>query len=139
MDFLDIVNGRFYHTQTGGFYKRLPQVKAQYTAEDLNGMSETERVPFDYETVNMQEWRYQQLIRNLVDVDASTVVIKARIDVGFAVGTHVTLWQGGLYRITNVVRDTSQVSKEAFYVLPIPLGTEYILTLTEVENTWGLA
>lgn len=138
MDFLDIMNGRFYHTQSGGFYKRLPQIKATYEAADINGIGETERIPFDYEAVNAQEWRYRQIIRNLVDIDASTVVIKTRIDVGFAVGSHITLWQGGLYRITNVVRDTSQVSQEAFYVLPVPLGTEYILTLTEVENTWGL-
>lgn len=134
MDFLDIMNGRYYHTQAGGLYKTLPT--ATYTVDDET--VHKARIPIDYETVNMQEWRYQQILRNLVGTDAGVTAIKTRIDYGFAVGQHVALWDGGLYRITGVMRDTSGATPESFYVLPTPLGTEYILTLTQVENAWGL-
>lgn len=137
MDLLDIINGKFYCTQSGGLYKTLPDPFTGSNAP-INGAEESERIAIDYEQVNTQEWRYQQILRNMMNYDASTVAIKTRVNYGIMPKMHITLATGGLFEVTGITRDTSAVSKEAFMVLPEPVGTEYIITLQEVQNPWGL-
>ena len=138
MDYLDIIAGRYYSTLTGKYYEVLP-IGVALAGKDEDHDPRTVGIPFDYEIVDPTEWRYRNLITNLVEKEAATLTIKAKDLLGYRVGSFVVTMDGRLCEITSIVQDTKNSRLEATRIFPIPLATEYVLRLTERENPWGIA
>lgn len=137
MDFLDIMEGKYAKTHTGRYFERLPDtVTYPATIEDIYNLSEGQ--DFDYEVVDPTAWRYKTLISNLEDTQAADATIKTCEALVWKVKKHVVLDTGRLMLIISVTEDVSAVEREAARLMPVPIGTEYILRLIEVENPWGL-
>lgn len=130
MDFLDILQGRYEQTYNGRYYKKLPT-----PAIDA---SEAAPQPFDYEHVDVTEWRYQQLIGNLIVTDAANTTIKTRTSIKFTPNTHVALQDGNLYLITSITEDPRSVPKEAARIMVVPVGLEKVIRLRQVDDPWGI-
>ena len=128
MDYLDILNGKYYQTYDGSYYKRLPRAGEQTEAP----------IAFSYEHIDPTEWRYKQLLQGLNETAAATASIKTRENHDYQVGKWVVLQDGKLYTILSCSLDMNAASREAARLLQIPIGAEYILRLAERENPWGL-
>lgn len=137
MDFLDILNGRYDSTHAGRYFERLPSTVAYpSTIEEVYALEEGQ--DFDYEIVDPMTSRYKMLISNLSDSEAADETIKTRDERAYEAKKHILLDDGRLMMITSVVVDATAAQKEAARLMAVPIGTEYILRLIEVENPWGL-
>lgn len=136
MDFIDIIEGRYYKTHTGRYYPVLPKLFTG-TLSDLYN-SDT-GIDFDYEPVDPTAWRYRNIINNLSDKQSADATIKTCEADEWKVGAHVLLDNGRLCMILSVSEDVQAASREAARLMPIPPGTEWVIRLVEVDNPWGLA
>lgn len=136
MDYLDIMQGRYFSTLTGKYYEELPV--GGLVEKGKNPNTRAVGVPMDYETVDPTEWRYRNLITNLVEKEAATLTIKTREALGYKVGSFIITMDGRLCEITSVIQDVRSAQKEALRIFPAPFGTEYIIRLTERDNPWGI-
>ena len=133
MDILDIYNGRFYQTYSGRYFRRLPEsITFLRSVEDLYKVEDGE--DFDYEFVDPTSWNYKKLFGNLTELEYANASIKSRDALDWKVKGYVVLEDGRLYIISFVAEDTMAAEREAARLMPIPVGTEYILRLVEVEN-----
>lgn len=128
MDFIDIQEGRFNQTYTGKYYALLPYLVEQAPAAAL----------FDYEYVDTDSRSYRQILQNVTTTEAADVTIKTREQLSFKPGQHISLEDGRLFAIISVSVDRSSASKEAARLSPLPVGSEIILRLVEVDNPRGL-
>lgn len=138
MDYLDLMLGKYYQTMTGKYFEDIP-IGHTLRTEDGAADSRSVGIPFDYETVNPAEWHYKNLLSNLVEKEAATLTVKTREAIGFRVGSYVLTMDGRLCEITSVTEDVRGAGIEAMRLMPLPLGTEYILRLTERENPFGIS
>ena len=134
MDFLDICMGRYNQTCTGKYYKMLPD--ATEITDDAGNVPYG--IPFDYEYVDVTTRAYKQLIGNLTESEGIVTAIKTREALEWKIGAFIILMDGKLCSVISINEDRSNTGKEAARILPIPLGTEYVLRLTEYENPRGL-
>lgn len=133
MDILDIYHGRFYQTYSGRYFRRLPEsITFLRSVEDLYKVEDGE--DFDYEFVDPTAWNYKKLFGNLLENDYANATIKTQDAIDWRVTSYVVLEDGRLYTISSVTEDTMAAEREAARLMPIPVGTEYILRLVEVEN-----
>lgn len=133
MDLLDILQGRAAQTNPGTYYEKLPEALPFFTnAADL--YKDAAGTPIDYEYVDPTEYHYKSLLGNMIDKDGATTTIKTRDALEYRVGGYIVLADGGLYAIISVTRDTSAASKQAMRFSSIPLDTEYVIRLVQVEN-----
>jgi hypothetical protein len=88
--------------------------------------------------VDVTEWRYQQLIGNLIVTDAANTTIKTRTSIKFTPNTHVALQDGNLYLITSITEDPRSVPKEAARIMVVPVGLEKVIRLRQVDDPWGI-
>ena len=130
MDFLDIMQGRLFNTYAGKYYEKLPDATLD---EEQDAAFQ-----FDYEYIDMTSKTYKHLISNLTECDGVTSAIKTNEQLKWRVGGFVILTDGRLCTIVSVNEDRTNASQEAGRLLAIPLGTEYILRLTEYENPRGI-
>lgn len=137
MDILDIYEGRYYKTHSGTYYQRLPAPTLYTTALDLYNLEAG--TFFDYEVVDPASWEYRNLIGNLVETEAVSTTIKTCEQLEFKPNEFIVLDTGKLFKIYSITEDTSAASREAARLLPIPIGTEYVLRLIEIENPRGIA
>ena len=128
MDFIDIQEGRFNQTYTGKYYALIP-----YLVEKA-----PPAVLFDYEYVDKETRAYKHILQNVTDDEAADLTIKTREQIPFKARQHVSLEDGRLFAIISVGIDRSSASKEAARLSPLPLGSDIILRLVEVENPRGL-
>lgn len=133
MDVLDIFQGRYYQLNPANYYDTLPV--PQLIAQDPSEIPVPE--PIDFEWVDTREWQYRALIGNLIDRDSANATIKTRDAIDYKVGGYITI-NGRLYTISSVTEDVSASSREARAIMMLPLGTEYVLRLVEIENPWGI-
>ena len=136
MDILDIYNGRYYNTYLGTYYKKLPSPTLYTSIEDLYNLETG--IFIDYEILDPASREYRTIISNLIDTDTMNVAIKTRDIEDYRAGEFIVLEDGNLYKILSVTEDTSAASREAARLFPVPLGTEYILRLLEIENPRGV-
>ena len=137
MDALDIFAGRFNTTHTGRYFERLPDtVASPTTVKELYALEEGR--DFDYEIVNPEERQYKMLISNLSDSDGATETIKSLYCLPWKNKAFVLTDDGVLYSIISIIKDTSSAENEAARFMPVPVGTEYILRLIEIENPWEI-
>lgn len=128
MDFIDIQEGRFNETYTGRYYALIP-----YLVETA-----APAVIFDFEFVDTDNRAYRTILQNVTTDEAADVVIKTREQLPFKARQHVSLEDGRLFTIISVSIDRSTVSKEAAKLYPLPIGSELILRLVEIDNPRGL-
>ena len=138
MDFLDICMGKYFQTHTGRYFEHLPQVLPDgiQSDEDLYKLESSRDL--DYEYVDPTEWHYKTLLTNLTESEMASATIKTNTDLKFKVKSFVLLDSGRLCQILSVTEDTAAAQREAARLMPIPVGTEYVIRLLEVENPWGI-
>lgn len=137
LDLLDILQGRATQTNPGEYYERLPEAITFPTTEaDL--YNEAVSVAIDYEHVDPTEYHYRSLLGNLIDKDGATTTIKTRDNLDYKVGGYIVFSDGGLYAIISVTRDVSSASKQAMRFNAVPLDTEFVIRLVQVENPRGI-
>ena len=132
MDFLDIMQGRLFNTYAGKYYDKIPD--AEFDAN----VSQDAAMHFDYEYVDVTSKTYKHLTSNLTESESTATAIKTSEQLAWRVGGFVILTDGRLCTIISVTEDRTNSSQEAGRLFAIPLGTEYILRLTEYENPRGL-
>lgn len=140
MDFLDLCKGKFYQLHAGMYYESLP---APIDYNDHNAVSQalenaSEGMYFDYEFIDPTSWPYKQIIPNLSDDIHATATIKTNDALNFKDRYYIKLDNGRLCQITSIVEDTRAAQREALTLFPVPIGTEYILTLVEISNVWSI-
>ena len=133
MDYLDIAQGRYFQTQAARYYRVLPTPQAKDVPSH-----EQDPQPFEYEALDPTEWHYRQLLQNLIDKEAASFTIKTKTRLLWRVGAQIVTMDGRLYKIISVTEDVSASSRQARRMFAVPLGTEYVLRLVEVENPWGV-
>ena len=136
MDYLDLMQGKFYQLETGKYYKKLPTAKVpgDSTVQD----PDTVGIPFDYETLDPTEWHYKQLLSNIIDAQGATVTIKTKSALEWRNNGYIVAMSGNLYRIISVTEDVRAASPEARALFAIPVGTDFVIRLVEVDNPWGI-
>jgi hypothetical protein len=134
MDFLDILEGRYYKTHTGRYYEKLPE--AITYASTVEALYELEGgIDFDYEYINPTEWRYKQIINNLSDSTAADAAIKTCEAINFKVKGYIMLDTNRICQIISIQEDVAAAQREAARLMPLPIGTEYIIRMVEVDST----
>ena len=141
MDFLDICMGKYFQTHTGRFFKSLPNnsfINPESDSDKLYEIESTDAIDVDYEYVDPTEWHYKNLLGNLTESKAANATIKTKEQIPYNPRSYFLLDDGRLCLITSVTQDTQAAQREAARLFPVPLGTEYVLRLTEIENPWEL-
>lgn len=138
MDYLDLMQGRYYQTRTGKYFERLPEARLFIeSSSDIDAAAVG--VPFDYEVVDPFEYQYKHLLQNVIDNDGAIGTIKTREQLNFKNRSYIVTMEGEMFQIVSITPDTRAAQREAARILPIPLGTEYIIRFVEVDNPRGLA
>ena len=133
LDLIDILQGRFNQTNPGLYYEKRPRPQS---SQDLNNSSVGQ--PLDYEVINPYEYHYRSLLGNMTDTKSITTAIKTKDQYDYRVGGFIVLSDGRTCQIDAVTVDTGNTKKQARRVFPIPLGTEYVIRLIEVDNARGV-
>lgn len=138
MDFLDICRGKFFQTHTGRFYEQLPTIlpNGVTAPEDLYRL--VTGVDVDYEYVDPTEWHYKTLLSNLTETEAASATIKTTEPLKYNPRAFFLLDNGRLCQMLSVTEDTAAAQREAARLMPVPVGTEYVIRLLEIENPWGI-
>lgn len=136
MDFLDVITGKFFQTFSGRYYPSLPRVGVVASQEDAESVVDARH--FDYEEIDPESYSYRQLLQNLIDKDGAEMTIKTTAAHDWRIGGYVALDDGKLYTILSMTRDTRAASKQAAELMPIPVGTEYVIRLVSYVNPRGL-
>lgn len=137
MDYLDLMQGKFYQLETGKYYKKLPT--ARVPEKTIRQDPDTVGIPFDYETLDPTEWHYKQLLQNIIDAQGATVTIKTKSALEWRNNGYIVAMSGTLYRIISVTEDVRAASAEARALFAVPVGTDYVIRLVEVDNPWGIS
>lgn len=141
MDLLDALNGSGRQTFSGKYYRRLPNpidLYSQPTYEE----AERSGIPFLYEYVDVYTKQYRQPIQNVISRANSDTVIKTTFS-GVYCGANgniegfVRLQDGTTYTVTQMRQDLQRVSKQAAFFCPIPVGAEYYMTLTRIDDPFA--
>lgn len=125
-DALDILNPRERFSAEGTYWDTRPDSAAQGGSKKFN-----------YEFVSPYSKTYRVAFGNMQTFEAGETTVRTNDDVGFQNGGFVMLQNGQLYTILQVATDFQAASKQALRFLGVPLGTEYILRMVNVENPWG--
>lgn len=95
-------------------------------------------IDFDFEFVDPTQWRYKQLLQNLTDDNMASATIKTNTPLEYKPKSYIMLDNGRLCQMLSITEDTNAASREAALLFPVPVGTEYVIRLIEIENPWGI-
>ena len=129
MDLLDIITGKAGMTYTGRYYAQLPDACNFVTS---NGADY-----FDYEYIDVTEWRYQRILGNIIATDRATETIKTRSPIKFRPNSYIALQDGKVYLVSSTTEDRT-LNKQAGAFALTPLGADKIIRLIEVEDIYGI-
>lgn len=125
-DILDIMNPKQQFTLTGKYFSERPD------GPDAGGEE------FNYEYVDPYTKTWRTLFAN-IQAGAGETAIRTDDQLEFKEGKGMVILQDGTaYLIEQKRTDYSSAPKQAFRVLPVPIGTEYVLRLVAVEEPWGV-
>ncbi len=125
-DILDILNPRTQFALSGTYYPERPD------SPDVGGQ------PFNYEYVDPYTKTWRTLFGN-IQASAGETAIRTDDRLKFKAGDGlVRLQDGEWYAIQQKMTDYQAAPKQAFRVLPVPVGTQYVLRLVAVDEPWGL-
>ena len=122
-DLLSLLQGRGEKTLTGTYYSKTPPT--------------TDSAPFDYEIIEGNSRRYQLVTGNL-RADGSTLVISTKDHLEWKINGKVVLQDGKMYIIESIKDDIQEVKKTAYRIHSNSYDMDYIISLVETENVWGL-
>ena len=93
---------------------------------------------FRFEELNDQNKRFGTVINNLI-ADDTTYVIKTNWDIDFKVGEFIIDKKSRkMWTIQQIERLRQDVNSQTLYWLTKNPETDYVLSLVQVENVWGL-
>ena len=138
MDFLDICRGKFFQTHTGRFYEHLPTILSDGVKDTEDLYRIVSGIDVDYEYVDPTEWHYKTLLSNLTETKAASATIKTTEPLKYNPRAFFLLDNGRLCQMLSVTEDTAAAQREAARLMPVPIGTEYVIRLLEIENPWGI-
>lgn len=133
LDILDLLSGRAAQTLPATYYAKRPETVLFPTTEaDLYKLDHGGQ-PIDVEILDPRSYSLRSLFADITDT-GGYLAVKTRDQICYKIGGYIATQDAKLYIIDAVTVDTSAASKQAMRFNPIPLGTEYILRLMEVEN-----
>lgn len=136
MNYIDVIAGRAQETYSGGrYYKEMP---TSSIPEAADGVATAGPQRFNYEYVDVTEWRYSRLLGNVIGTDGADTTVKTRAPIDFKPNGYVALRDGNLYQIRSCTLDTTEGSKMAARILLMPRGTARILRLLKVPDPFGI-
>ncbi|AWW06100.1 MAG: hypothetical protein [Caudoviricetes sp.] len=125
-DILDILNPHTQFTLSGTYYPERPD------GPDVGGQQ------FNYEYVDPTTHTWRTLFGN-IQVSAGETAIRTDDQLSFKEGKGlVNLQDGSWYTIEQKATDYQSAPKQAFRVLPVPVGTQFVLRLVATEEPWGI-
>lgn len=125
-DTLDLMNPKPDYTHTGTYYADRP---------DSPAVGGTE---FNYKPVNPYSKTWRAIFSNM-QAEARETAIETDDHCNFKTGGgYVSLQDGCLYAIQQVMADETRAPKQAFRIFGIAVGTTYLLRLMQVDNPWGV-
>ena len=125
-DILDILNPHTQFTLSGTYYPERPD------GPDVGGQQ------FNYEYVDPYTKTWRTLFGN-IQVSAGETAIRTDDQLSFKEGKGlVNLQDGSWYTIEQKATDYQSAPKQAFRVLPVPVGTQFVLRLVATEEPWGI-
>ena len=93
---------------------------------------------FRFEELNDQNEIFGTVINNLI-ADDTTYVIKTNWDIDFKVGEFIIDKKSRkMWTIQQIERLRQDVNSQTLYWLTKNPETDYVLSLVQVENVWGL-
>lgn len=93
---------------------------------------------FRFEELNDQNERFGTVINNLI-ADDTTYVIKTNWDIDFKVGEFIIDKKSRkMWTIQQIEKLRQDVNSQTLYWLSKNPETDYVLSLVQVENVWGL-
>ena len=93
---------------------------------------------FRFEELNDQNERFGTVINNLI-ADDTTYVIKTNWDIDFKVGEFIIDKKSRkMWTLQQIERLRQDVNSQTLYWLTKNPETDYVLSLVQVENVWGL-
>ena len=93
---------------------------------------------FRFEELNDQNERFGTVINNLI-ADDTTYVIKTNWDIDFKVGEFIIDKKSRkMWTSQQIERLRQDVNSQTLYWLTKNPETDYVLSLVQVENVWGL-
>ena len=137
IDILDILSGRASQTNPATYYPTKPEAILYVTQPEELYLLDHGGLPIDVEILDPESYSLRQLFSDVTDKGRYTAV-KTRDQNDYKIGGYIAMADGTLYIIDVVTVDKSSASKQAMRFNPLPLGTEFILRLIEVENERGL-
>lgn len=124
-DLLSLLQGKGEKTLTGTYYPKTP-----LTADSVSN-------PFDYEILDGNSKRYQMITGNL-KVDGGTMVISTKDNLEWKINARVVLENGKMYIIESIREDLQNVEKTAYRMHSNSYDMDFVISLIETENVWGL-
>lgn len=126
MDALDFLKPRAKFTSIGKYWDERPESSTK------GGKL------FNYEWVDPSSRTYRRLFANIQTFDAGESAIRTNEALRYKIGGYVMTQDGQLFRILQCATDYSAAPKQAFQLIDIPVGTEYVLRIVSVDNRWGV-
>ena len=125
-DILDLLNPRTQFPLSGTYYPERPD------GPDVGGQQ------FNYEYVDPSTKTWRTLFGN-IQVSAGETAIRTGDQLSFKTGNGIVrLQDGSWYTIEQKATDYQAAPKQAFRVLPVPVGTQYVLRLTALDEPWSI-
>ncbi len=125
-DILDLMNPRSQFALKGTYYAERPD------SPDVGGQQ------FNYEYVDPSTRTWRTLFAN-IQASAGETAIRTDDQLPFKAGNGIVVLQDGTcYTIEQKMTDFQAAPKQAFRILPVPLGTQYVLRLVAIDEPWGV-
>jgi hypothetical protein len=125
-DILDFLVEREEEVLSGTYYNRMPE-----TTQDVG-------IPFNYDIVNEKDRRYSTILGN-IRADGATSTIKTNDHCGFKINGYIATQDGSFWQVAGLGKHlVKPETKQALRLLKESAETEYVLSLIEVDNPWGI-
>lgn len=121
-DLLSLLQGKGEKTLTGTYY---PKATA------------TDSATFDYEIIEGNSKRYEMIIGNL-RAEGNSLVISTRDNIEWKIKSYVVLENGKMYIIESIREDLQNVEKNTYRLHNNSYDMDFVISLIETENVWGL-
>ncbi len=123
-DILDVLNPKQRFTLTGKYFSERPD------GPDVGGEE------FNYEYVDPYTKTWRTLFGN-IQASAGETAIRTDDQLSFKEGIGMVVLQDGTaYLIHQKMTDYSAAPKQSCRVLPVPIGTEYVIRLVSIKVPW---
>lgn len=123
-DILDIMNPHAQFTLSGRYYSKRP-----------DGPEDGAQL-FNYEYVDPSSRQWRTIFSN-IQGSADETAVRSGDQLSFKESTGIICLQDGKwYKIVSKMTDYQSAPKQAFRVLPVPVGTQYIIRLLSVKMPW---